>query len=389
MAERVRGLREILYDPHDVPSPVFAGIVLWVALFFFPLPLLLLIHWWLHQQPETTVWLRLVSAIMGLDWRVAVAAAVTSGICLGLAVWLIRNLADPNLIEFVQSITDRAGLERWQREILWIAPAVIVPLVLFRKAGIIELALLAGVESALAATKRIERFPREEINLVPADLAAEVEQLRKLQGDVVTYSWSFAPIPERQPENFSLQIAFNPSRLGEVEQRPRQRETESDWIRFIRTDLGTPEVVALAAALNEIHEERKWTPFQRCRNVLALLESFDADETVEKPKFALETFYERCGSAGDIIVAAITLLKALKETVPEVVLVMDRDRRNVGLGIAGAEDMPESFQGFTFGGRTYFFVALQMDEVDGVKRWRWSWQTVPEQWHPIIVLNVG
>jgi hypothetical protein len=389
MAERVRGLREILYDPHDVPSPVFAGIVLWVALFFFPLPLLLLIHWWLHQQPETTVWLRLVSAITGLDWRVAVAAAVTSGICLGLAVWLIRNLADPSLIEFVQSITDRAGLERWQREILWIAPAVIVPLVLFRKAGIIELALLAGVESALAATKRIERFPREEINLVPADLAAEVEQLRKLQGDVVTYSWSFAPIPERQPENFSLQIAFNPSRLGEVEQRPRQRETESDWLRFIRTDLGTPEVVALAAALNEIHEERKWTPFQRCRNVLALLESFDADEKAEKPKFALETFYERCGSAGDIIVAAITLLKALKETVPEVVLVMDRDRRNVGLGIAGAEDMPESFQGFTFGGRTYFFVALQMVEVDGVKRWRWSWQTVPERWHPITVLNVG
>jgi hypothetical protein len=389
MAERVRGLREILYDQHDVPSPVFAGIVLWVALFFFPLPLLLLIHWWLHQQPETTVWLRLVSAITGLDWRVAVAAAVTSGICLGLAFWLIRNLADPNLIEFVQSITDRAGLERWQREILWIAPAVIVPLVLFRKAGIIELALLAGVESALAATKRIERFPREEINLVPADLAAEVEQLRKLQGDVVTYSWSFAPIPERQPETFSLQIAFNPSRLDEVEQRPRQRETESDWLRFIRTDLGTPEVVALAAALNEIHEERKWTPFQRCRNVLALLESFDADEKAEKPKFALETFYERCGSAGDIIVAAITLLKALKETVPEVVLVMDRDRRNVGLGIAGAEDMPESFQGFTFGGRTYFFVALQMDEVDGVKRWRWSWQPVPEQWHPIIVLNVG
>jgi hypothetical protein len=389
MAERVRGLREILYDPHDVPSPVFAGIVLWVALFFFPLPLLLLIHWWLHQQPETTVWLRLVSAITGLDWRVAVAAAVTSGICLGLAFWLIRNLADPNLIEFVQSITDRAGLERWQREILWIAPAVIVPLVLFRKAGIIELALLAGVESALAATKRIERFPREEINLVPADLAAEVEQLRKLQGDVVTYSWSFAPIPERQPENFSLQIAFDPSRLGEVEQRPRQRETESDWIRFIRTDLGTPEVVALAAALNEIHEERKWTPFQRCRNVLALLESFDADEKAGKPKFALETFYERCGSAGDIIVAAITLLKALKETVPEVVLVMDRDRRNVGLGIAGAEDMPESFQGFTFGGRTYFFVALQMVEVDGVKKWRWSWQPVPERWHPITVLNVG
>jgi len=389
MAERVRGLREILYDPHDVPSPVFAGIVLWVALFFFPLPLLLLIHWWLHQQPETTVWLRLVSAITGLDWRVAVAAAVTSGICLGLAVWLIRNLADPSLIEFVQSITDRAGLERWQREILWIAPAVIVPLVLFRKAGIIELALLAGVESALAATKRIERFPREEINLVPADLAAEVEQLRKLQGDVVTYSWSFAPIPERQPENFSLQIAFNPSRLGEVEQRPRQRETESDWIRFIRTDLGTPEVVALAAALNEIHEERKWTPFQRCRNVLALLESFDADEKAGKPKFALETFHERCGSAGDIIVAAITLLKALKETVPEVVLVMDRDRRNVGLGIAGAEDMPESFQGFTFGGRTYFFVALQMVEVDGVKKWRWSWQPVPERWHPITVLNVG
>jgi len=389
MAERVRELREILYDPHDVPSPVFAGIVLWVALFFFPLPLLLLIHWWLHQQPETTVWLRLVSAITGLDWRVAVAAAVTSGICLGLAFWLIRNLADPNLIEFVQSITDRAGLERWQREILWIAPAVIVPLVLFRKAGIIELALLAGVESALAATKRIERFPREEINLVPADLAAEVEQLRKLQGDVVTYSWSFAPIPERQPENFSLQIAFDPSRLGEVEQRPRQRETESDWLRFIRTDSGTPEVVALAAALNEIHEERKWTPFQRCRNVLALLESFEVDEKAEKPKFALETFYERCGSAGDIIVAAITLLKALKETVPEVVLVMDRDRRNVGLGIAGAEDMPESFQGFTFGGRTYFFVALQMVEVDGVKKWRWSWQPVPERWHPIIVLNVG
>ncbi len=58
MAEKVKGLREIIYDPQDVPSPVFAGTLLWVVLFFFPLPLMLIIHWWLNQQPETTVWLR-------------------------------------------------------------------------------------------------------------------------------------------------------------------------------------------------------------------------------------------------------------------------------------------------------------------------------------------
>jgi len=388
MAERVKGLREIIYDPEDVPSPVFAGTVLWVALFFFPLPLMLLIHWWLNQQPETTVWLRLISVITGLDWRVALAAAVTSSICIGLVAWLIRNLADQNLIGFVQSITDKAGLEWWQRGIMWISPAVIIPLALFRKTGIIELALLAGVESALFATKRIARFPREEVNLVPYELVAEVEQLRKLKGEVVTYNWHFAPIPEMQPEPFSLEIAFNPSRLEEAEQRPHQRETESDWLRFIRTDLQTPEIVALADALNEIHEERKWTPFQRCRNVLALLESFEAEEEAEKARFALETFYERKGSAGDIVVAAITLLKALKETVPEAVLVMDRDKKNVGLGIAGAEDMPKSFQGFTYDGRTYFFVELQMTDVGGSKRWRWSWRPVPEGWHPITVLKV-
>ena len=389
MAEKVKGLREIIYDPQDVPSPVFAGTLLWVALFFFPLPLMLIIHWWLNQQPETTVWLRLVSVITGLDWRVALAAAVTSSICLGLVAWLIRNLADQNLIEFVQSITDKAGLEWWQRSIMWISPVVLVPLVFFRKAGVIEIALLAGVEGALVATKRVARFPREEVNLVPSDLVAEVEPLRKLQGEVVTYEWHFAPIPEMQPEPFSLKIAFNPSRLDEAKQRPHQRETESDWIRFVRTDLQTPEIVALADALNEIHQERKWTPFQRCRNVLALLESFEAEEEAQKPRFALETFYERKGSAGDIVVAAITLLKALKETVPEVVLVMDKDKKNVGLGIAGAEDMPESFQGFTYDGRTYFFVELQMTDESGSKRWRWSWRPVPEEWQPIKVLKVG
>jgi len=42
------------------------------------------------------------------------------------------------------------------------------------------------------------------------------------------------------------------------------------------------------------------------------LESFEAEEKAEKPRFALETFHERKGSAGDIVVAAITLLKALE-----------------------------------------------------------------------------
>ena len=83
------------------------------------------------------------------------------------------------------------------------------------------------------------------------------------------------------------------------------------------------------------------------------------------------------------------MLKALKETVPEVVLVMDKDKKDVGLGIAGAEDMPESFQGFTYDGRTYFFVELQMTDEGGSKRWRWSWRPVPEEWHPIKVLKVG
>jgi hypothetical protein len=150
LVRQKEGLREIVYDPEHVPPPTFAGTILWVALFFFPVPLMLLIHWWLHNQPETTFWLRLVSFITGLDWRVAVAAAVTFSACLGLAFWLIRNFADPNLIEFVQSITDKAGLEEWQGRLLWIAPLVIVPLLLLRKVGIVELALLGAVEGGTA-----------------------------------------------------------------------------------------------------------------------------------------------------------------------------------------------------------------------------------------------
>jgi len=388
LTREAEGLREIVYDPMDIPSPTFAGTVLWVALFFFPVPLMLLIHWWLHNQPETTFWLRLVSFITGLDWRVAVAAAVTFSACLGLAFWLIRNFADPNLIEFVQSITDKAGLEEWQGRLFWIAPLVIVPLFLLRKVGIVELALLGAVEGALLSAQRIQRFPREEVNLVPYDLAAEVEQLLKLEGDVVNYSWAFAPIPEGSPETFSAQIAFNPSRLDEAKNRTHQRETDGDWRRFIQTDLQTPEIVALAKQLHDLHEEQHWTPFQRCRNVLALLESFEADDDKFVTRFPLETLYERKGNEGDIVVTAITLLKALKETVPEAVLVMSSDRKRVGLGIEGAEDVPESLQGFKHGGRTFFFVALQEEIRQGAKRWRWSWQTLPNEWQPISVLTV-
>jgi len=389
LVRQKEGLRAIVYDPRDVPPPTFAGTILWVALFFFPVPLMLLIHWWLHNQPETTFWLRLVSFITGLDWRVAVAAAVTFSACLGLAFWLIRNFADQNLIEFVQSITDKAGLEGWQRSLFWIAPLVIVPLFLLRKVGIVELALLGAVEVALLSTQRIQRFPKEEVNLVPPELAAEVEQLLKLVGEVVSYSWFFAPVPEGSPENFSAQIAFNPSRLDEARNRPHQRETDGDWLRFIRTDLQTPEIVALAKQLHDLHEKQHWTPFQRCRNVLALLESFEVDEDESVTRFPLEALYERKGNEGDIIVTAITLLKALNGTVPEAVLVMSSDRRRVGLGIEGAEDVPENLQGFKHGGRTFFFVTLREEEEQGIKRWRWSWQTLPNEWQPISVLTVG
>lgn len=382
-------LREILYDPNDVPSPTFAGTVLWVALFFFPIPLMLLIHWWLHNQPETTLWLRLVSFITGLDWRVAVAVALTSSACLGATFWLMRNFADPNLMGFVQSITDEAGLEEWQKRLMWITPLVIVPLFLLRKVGIVELALLAGVEGALLSATRIKRFPREEVNLVPSGLEAEVEELLKAEAEVVNYTWSFTPTPEGSPETFSTQIAFNPSRLNEATNRPHQRETDGDWLRFIRTDLQTPEIFALVKQLHDLHEKRHWTPFQRCRNVLALLESFEVDDNLNAARFPLETLREQKGNEGDMVVAAITLLKALKETVPEAVLVISGDRKKVGLGIEGADDVPESLQGFNYGGRIYFFVAPKERQEGDTKRWRWSWQTLPEDWQPISVLTVG
>ncbi len=382
-------LREILYDPNDVPSPTFAGMVLWVALFFFPIPLMLLIHWWLHNQPETTLWLRLVSFITGLDWRVAVAVALTSSACLGATFWLMRNFADSNLIRFVQSITDEAGLEEWQKRLMWIAPLVIVPLFLLRKVGIVELALLAGVEGALLSATRIKRFPREEVNLVPSGLEAEVEKLLKAEAEVVNYTWSFTPAPEGSPETFSTQIAFNPSRLNEATNRPHQRETDGDWLRFIRTDLQTPEIFALVKQLHDLHEKRHWTPFQRCRNVLALLESFELDDNLNAARFPLETLREQKGNEGDMVVAAITLLKALKETVPEAVLVISGDRKKVGLGIEGADDVPESLQGFNYGGRIYFFVAPKERQEGDTQRWRWSWQTLPEDWQPISVVTVG
>jgi len=390
MAGKDRGLREIIYDPRDLPSPMFVGTVLWVALFFFPLPLMVLIYCRLRLQPETIPWFRLITMTTRMDWRAFLAAGVTAGLCVTLIAFLINNLGKPYLIELVQSMTDSAGLEKWQRRIMWILPVVIIPLLIFRRAGIIEFVLIAGVEGALgAATRRIIRFPREQVNLVPYELAEEVEQLRKLQGEVVVYNWYFPPVPERQPEPLSLAIAFNASRVEDAEQRPRKRESESDWLRFVRSDLQTPEIVALADTLNQIHEERKWTPFQRCRDVLSLLESFEADNETRQPRFALETFYERKGSAGDIVVAAVTLLKALKTTVPEVVLVMDKNKKNVSLGIAGAEDMPEEFQGFTYEGDTWFFVELRMDGTNSVRQWRWIWQPVPEGWHPITVLKAG
>jgi hypothetical protein len=384
--ERKReGLRTILYDPKDLPSPTFAGGVLWVALFFLPLPLMLLVHWWLRQQPSTDLWLTLLNALTGWDWRMGVIASLTFTGCCGLVYAALRFLAEPKVTELVQSVTDSAGLENWQRQLFWVAPIVFTPLLLLRKMGAIELALLSGAEIALWSARKIQRFPEEPVELVPVDLQMEVERLRSLQGELVAYEWTFQPEPYEPAESLSLQIAFNPERLEQARQRPHERKTDGDWHRFAAADLTTPEILALAQQLHELHEDRRWTPFQRCQNVLALLAHFESDDEGELPRFAIETLYEKRGTANDLVLAAFTLLKALKETVPEVVLVLSGDRTKAGLGIAGAEDFPEQFQGFRHGGRTFFFAYPERQNA----AWRWHIGALTGEWQPITILSVG
>lgn len=373
---------EITYHATDLPAPITVGAMLWVAIGFFPLPLALLIHWLMHRMPEWARWLRSLAAY---DGAALVAVLLTATVGFGLALLALRQTSDPPLMARLQSCVDSAGLESWQLLLFLTALPIVLILAIVRAAGALELGLLTAIALSVLTARRIKRYPRPAVNLVPAELAAEVEPLRKQQGHPVAYQWSFTPTPESAPELLSLTVAFSPTRLEEARERPRERQSEGDWLRYLQADLMTPEIVALAAELHDLHEKKGWTPFQRCRNLLALLESFQADATGASPRFAIETLYEQQASPADLAVAAYTLLRALRETVPQAALVLRNDNSEAGIGIAGAEEFPDSFRGFFHEGTAYLFVKPELTRDH--RGLRWVWRPIPEDWGAIRVIR--
>ena len=383
MRERKRSdTEEIIYHANDLPAPMTLGAMLWVAVGFLPLPLALLLHWLMHRMPDWARWWGLLATYDGVA---LVAVLLTAVVGFGLALLALRQTDDLPLQARLQGCVDSAGLESWQQLLFLAALPTVLILAMVRVAGALELGLLTAIALSVLTARRITRYPRPAVNLVPAELSAEVEPLRKQQGQPVAYQWSFAPTPESAPELLSLTIAFNPARLMQARERPRERHTEGDWFRYLQADLMTPEIIALAAELNDLHEKKEWTPFQRCRNLLALLESFQADATGASPRFAIETLYEQQASPADLAVAAYTLLRALGETVPQAALVLREDNSEAGIGVAGAEEFPDSFRGFTHAGVAYLFVKPTLTR-DG-RAWRWVWQPIPDDWGKFRVIG--
>ncbi|MGQ9657552.1 MAG: hypothetical protein ACUVV1_06570 [Fimbriimonadales bacterium] len=372
---------EILYQADDMPSPLTMGALLWVALGFLPLPIVLLMHWLLHGMPNWERWCRLLSAYDVLSF---VAPLGTAVLAFGAALIILRQRGDAPLIERIQSYADATGLESWQQRLWWVALPTTVILVLMGVAGPVEIALLMAIACGVLTARRLKRFPRTQVDLVPAALASEVEPLRRLQGLEVRYQWRFTPTPESAPELLSLTLAFSPTRLDAARDRPRQRDSENDWLRFLQADRATPEIVALAAGLDELHDKYRWTPFQRCCNVLALLQSFTVDAGAQ-PRFAIETLHDQQASPQDLAITAYALLRALGETVPHAVLVLRNDGSEAGIGIAGAEELPDSFRGFHHAGSAYLFVRPMM--VGEPRALRWVWQPLPHDWGTPRVLH--
>lgn len=372
-------LRRIIYDETDVPGPTLAGGVLWVLLFFLPIPLMLLVHWFFQKQPSASIWLQLLSVLTFGDWRVGLVGIVTFGACIGLVAWLMQT--SDEVRKFVQAVTDDAGLLGLRLPTLIVTPLLTVPMILLRKMGVVELALMSGVEIALASAKTVNRFPEETVDLVLNDLLVEVEQLRKGQGEVVTFAWEFAPEPFASKESFTLQVAFSTERLEQAKEADHSVNSDADLLRFVHTGLKSPEIFALASLLHEEHQKRRWTPFQRTMNVLSMLESFAVEEGNLPKRLPIETFYERAGTSSDLVIAAATLLRAMGETVPEAVLVVNKDSQSVALGIAGAGELPKTFQGFEHAGEIYFFCLPQPIG----NRWQWHVGQMLRGWENIRI----
>ncbi|MDW8027433.1 MAG: hypothetical protein RMK94_03470 [Armatimonadota bacterium] len=377
-------LRRIIYDTSDVPHPTFLGGVLWVGLFFLPLPLMLLVHWYFGQQPPASIWFRLLSVLTFGDWRVGLVAFVTFSACVAFIAWMMRN--EDKIAELVQACTDNAGLKGWTLPALIIMPIISIPLILLRKMGIVELTLVAGVEAALASARTIKRFPPEEVDLVPADLSTHVEELKKGKGMMVNFNWSFQPNPFATPESLSLQVAFSVEGLERAREIDHSIVRDEDLLRFVGVCLKMPEIFAIATLLHEEHQKRRWTPFQCTMNVLAMVENFAADEPDKglPNRLPIETLYEKKGTTGDLVVAVATLLRALSRTVPETVLVVRGDGQAVALGIAGAGEMPKDMRGFEHEGEVYFFCLPQRVG----SRWQWHVGQRLSGWESIRILRL-
>lgn len=163
------------------------------------------------------------------------------------------------------------------------------------------------------------------------------------------------------PERFTIEVPIQVVRYEEFRKRPHGVAQESDFARFVLENL-THETSRVASKLRELHEKRRFRPFDEVCNILAFVQQFrygydqDTKGVPEYPRYPIETLVDRIGDCDCHAILCAALLKVLGYDVVLLGVSFKNDPvGHLAVGVEGADHLKGEYYRDAKTGKRYFY----------------------------------
>jgi len=365
----------------------------WVVLFYF-VPLMLLLHYVLDGRLELPQWLLHLNRF-ALSDTILLGLGAGTFVLVMLTVQILkfyieqRGQSEDETRNLWLSLTDNTGVVHLDRWLLFGTLGGVAVLMLLRMSGAVEALLAGGILIGIGLGSRpLPRFLKEPEKTLMAYHREKFEALsNRNESDAVVrveYRWLFREhtyLSRSSVKMFSFTIPFDTHHYNQALAKDHSVSREQDYARFVHEDLQTDEVVMVAAKLQQIHAEQRYTRFQQVCNVLAFSEQFRyvreerTQEVRRIPRYPVETLWQREGDGESLAILVSALLKLLGFELLLLVLDWEQEAERLAIAVAGADDLPAEMPFYEFEGKRYFYCeAILPPNSTSAEPGAWSWR---------------
>ncbi len=162
-------------------------------------------------------------------------------------------------------------------------------------------------------------------------------------------------------DHFTIQVPIQVGRYREFQQRPHEVAAHNDFARFVLENL-THETATVASKLRELHEARKFRPFDEVCDVLAFVQQFrygydqETKGVKEYPRYPIETLVDRIGDCDCHAILCAALLKVLGYDVVLLSVTFKNDPAgHLAVGVEGADHLKGEYYRDPRTDKRYFY----------------------------------